>query len=96
MDTNENELFNATEMSQEMQVSHESSSDTGLKAGINYCKYLSRQMQNEMTAWEEKLDSIRQINKKLKQNVIDLDTEKQNMVMKFQEEFRKYDVLNAW
>lgn len=69
---------------------------SSLQAGINYCRCMADQMFDEIKGLQEQWDSTRQTNRVLKQNLIDLDNEKQKLIANFHEEFRKFASLNGW
>ncbi|KAK7590197.1 hypothetical protein V9T40_001810 [Parthenolecanium corni] len=68
---------------------------SSLQAGINYCQNMADQMMEEIRSLQEKYDSTRQTNRVLKQNLVDLENEKQRLIADFQEDFRKFDSLNS-
>lgn len=69
---------------------------SSLQAGINYCRSMAEQMTDEIKSLQEKYDSTRQTNRVLKQNLVDLENEKQKLIADFQEDFRKFNSLNSW
>lgn len=69
---------------------------SSLQAGINYCRSMADQMSEEINSLEGKFDSTRQTNRVLRQNLVDLESEKQKLIADFQEDFRKFNSLNSW
>lgn len=70
--------------------------DSSLKGGILYCKHISAKMEEEAKNWQKKLNSVKHKNKILRKSSIDLTNEKQQLVMKFHEELRKYGAIEKW
>lgn len=70
----------------------ESTFDPRLREAENYYKYISEHLNNEVQMYEEKLKNIQQTNQALKQNLIDMDKEKQRIIVEFHERYRKLSV----
>lgn len=69
--------------------------EPALREGLKMCRYMGEQLSRELKKWQEKYDGTRQTHTRLKQNVVNLENEKQKIVLKFEEKCRQYELLNT-
>lgn len=66
--------------------------DPRMKEAQAHYQYVSEHLENELKMYNDKLCSIQLTNKALKQNLIDMDKEKQRIIIEFHEHYRKLNV----
>lgn len=60
-------------------------------AAILYFRFISREMENQINELEKAIENITATNRTQKQNIMDMQIQKQKMLSEFHEQYRKYE-----